>query len=315
VRYRNGVRCPSILMPILAWCSAASLALPAAGGAQRSPSAGADSTVVVLLGTGTPRADPAAWGPATAIVVGRRVFLFDAGAGVMRRASAANLPISGLTATFITHLHSDHTLGYPDLILTTWTGGRKRPLEVFGPHGLQSMTDHIVAAWSDDIDVRTNGLEHLGRNGYAVHVHEIGPGVVYDSGGVKVTAIPVQHGSWKEAFGYRIDTPDRSIVISGDTRPTAAIERAAHGVDILIHEVHPEPDSAMVARNPDWARYLREFHTSDVELGRLAAVAEPKLLILYHFGAYATAGDAVVATIHREGYRGRVIVGRDLDRF
>ena len=302
-------------MPILTWIAVAVFALPRAGGAQRNPAARGDSTVVVLLGTGTPRADPAAWGPATAILVGRRVFLFDVGAGVMRRASAASVPVNGLEATFITHLHSDHTLGYPDLILTTWTGGRTRPLEVFGPHGLQSMTDHIIAAWSDDIDVRTNGLEHLARNGYAVHVHEIEAGVVYDSGGVRVTAIPVQHGSWKEAFGYRIDTPDRSIVLSGDTRPTPAMVQAAHGVDVLIHEVHPEPDAAMQRTRPDWVRYLREFHTSDVELGRLAAAAEPKLLVLYHFGAYASAGDAVVAAIHREGFRGRVIVGRDLDRF
>lgn len=182
----------------------------------------ADSTVVVLLGTGTPRPDPASSGPATAVVVGSRVFLFDAGAGVMRRVNAAKLPIDGPTALFITHLHSDHTLGYPDVIFTTWIMGRRAPLEVYGPHGLQAMTDHIVAAWKDDIDIRTNGFEHGTPNGYAVHVHEIAPGVVYDSGGVRVTAIHVLHGSWKEAYGYRIDTPDRSIVISGDTRPSPA---------------------------------------------------------------------------------------------
>lgn len=200
----------------------------------------ADSTTIVLLGTGGPRPDPEKSGPATAVVVGRRVFLFDAGPGVERRLSAAGLPIDGVTALFVTHLHSDHTLGLPDLIFTSWVMGRRLPLQMYGPHGLRAMTDHIVAAWSEDIAIRTNGLEHETPNGFRVAVHDISPGVVYDSGGVKVTAIPVLHGDWKEAYGYRIDTPNRSIVISGDTRPSPALEAAARGVDVLIHEVYPE---------------------------------------------------------------------------
>jgi ribonuclease BN (tRNA processing enzyme) len=283
---------------------------------QRS-AASADSTVIVLLGTGGPPPVPEASGPATAIVVGSRVFLFDAGAGVMRRMNAAKLPITGPTALFVTHLHSDHTLGLPDVILTSWVVGRQKPLEAYGPHGLQSMTDHIIAAWKDDIDVRTNGLEHETPNGFAVHVHEIAPGVVYDSGGVKITAIPVQHGSWKEAYGYRIDTPDRSIVISGDTRYSTAIEHAARGVDVLIHEVHqtgflpPQRASAPA----EWAAYLREFHTSDVDLGKLAAAAKPKLLVTSHFVGRGGVSDSVVAAIRRQGYQGRIVIGKDLDRF
>jgi ribonuclease BN (tRNA processing enzyme) len=291
-------------------------AVVAAALAQR-PASTADSTVIVLLGTGGPPPVPEASGPATAIVVGSRVFLFDAGVGVMRRMSAAKLRITGPTALFITHLHSDHTLGLPDVIFTTWVVGRRKPLEAYGPHGLQSMTDHIIAAWKDDIDVRTNGLEHETPNGFAVHVHEISPGVVYDSAGVKITAIPVLHGSWKDAYGYRIDTPDRSIVISGDTRYSTAIEQAARGVDVLIHEVHPTgflpPQRA--AAPAEWAAYLREFHTSDVELGKLAAAAKPKLLVTSHFVAGEAVSDSVVATIRRQGYQGRIVIGKDLDRF
>jgi ribonuclease BN (tRNA processing enzyme) len=275
---------------------------------------GGDSTVVVLLGTGNPVPDPDAAGPATAIVVGSRVFLFDAGAGVMRRVRAAKLPISGPTALFVTHLHSDHTLGYPDVILTSWTMGRTTPLEVYGPHGLQAMTDHIVAAWKEDINIRTNGLEHLTPNGYAVHVHEIAPGVVYDSAGVKVTAIPVLHGSWKEAYGYRVDTPDRSIVLSGDTRPSPALEQAARDVDVLIHEAYPEGANAS-SRSTVTAPYRRAFHTSDAELGRLAAAAKPKMLVLYHHVVQADGGESMVATIRGEGYQGRILFGKDLDRF
>jgi len=276
-----------------------------------------DSTVIVMLGTGNPRPDPSAMGPATAIVVGNRTFLFDAGVGVTRQMTAAKLPSPSIAGVFFTHLHSDHTLGYPDLILTTWTFGRHTPLEVYGPHGLTAMTNAIYEAWKEDIDVRTNGLEHNSRGGYRVDTHEISPGVVYDSAGVRITAIPVLHGSWKEAFGYRIDTPARSIVISGDTRPAPALEAAARGVDVLIHEVHPESMATSPPPNADadWARYLREFHTSDVELGKLAAAAKPKLLVLYHFSGRATAEQSVIATIHAQGYTGRVVAAKDLDRF
>ena len=181
---------------------AATLAAAVIGGPIRpvaAPTHGmiADSTMIVLLGTGTPRPDPEASGPATAIVVGARTFLFDAGPGVERQLNAARLPINGVTALFITHLHSDHTLGLPDLIFTSWVMGRKAPMQAYGPRGLRAMVDHILAAWSEDIAIRTNGLEHETANGYAVAVHEIAPGVVYDSGGVRVTAIPVLHGDWK----------------------------------------------------------------------------------------------------------------------
>jgi ribonuclease BN (tRNA processing enzyme) len=275
-----------------------------------------DSTTVVFLGTGNPRPDPTAMGPATAVVVGSRTFLFDAGVGVTRRFTSARLPLPSIAAVFFTHLHSDHTLGYPDLILTTWVQHRTKPLEVYGPHGLSGMTNAIYEAWKEDIDVRTNGLEHLAPNGYRVNVHEISPGVVFDSGGVRVTALAVHHGSWKEAFGYRIDTRDRSIVISGDTRPVASIERAAAGVDMLIHEVHPESAAAPDGHPPaDWLKYSREFHTSDVELGKLAAAAKPKTLVLYHFGAHGAADAEVIANIRAQGYTGRIVVAKDLDRF
>jgi len=274
-------------------------------------------TEVILLGTGTPYPDPNASGPATAIVVNGRVFLFDAGPGVMRRISAANLPLSGPEALFITHLHSDHTLGYADLMLTSWVMRRSRPFPVYGPRGLQRMTNHLLAAYSEDIDVRTNGLEHEVSGGYRVDVHEIRAGVVYEKDGVKVTAINVQHGSWRNAFGFRVDTPDRSIVISGDTRPSESLVEAARGVDILIHEVYPAAHLAPEDRpgGKDWPEYCREFHTSDVELGALAERIRPKLLILDHIMRLGGTDEELIRGIQSGGYRGKVVVGKDLDRF
>jgi ribonuclease Z len=245
------------------------------------------------------------------------VFLFDAGAGVTRRIAAAGLPIDGVTAAFITHLHSDHTLGYPELIFDTWVMGRKTALRVYGPPGITTMTEHLIGAWAEDTVIRITGLERGNPGGYRVDVREVTPGVVYDSGGVKITAIPVSHGSWRYAYGYRVDTPRKHVVISGDTRYSDVLARAAAGADVLIHEVYVES-----ARKPEnrpggglWPQYLSEFHTSDVELGRLAAKAQPKLLVLTHVIPYDAVSAELLADIRRGGFVGRVLVAKDLDRY
>ncbi len=275
------------------------------------------STRVILLGTGTPYPDPSASGPATAVVVGRRVLLFDAGPGVMRRLKAANLPISGPEALFITHLHSDHTLGYADLMLTSWVMRRRAPFPVYGPRGLRRMTNHLLAAYSEDIDIRANGLEHEVAGGFRVDVHEIRAGVVYEKDGVRVTAVAVQHGAWKDAFAYRIDTADRSILISGDTRPSEALVKAASGVDLLIHEVYSAARLKPEDRpgGQDWPRYCREYHTSDVELGALALRIRPKLLILDHIVRMGASDEELLMGVRAGGYEGKAVVGKDLDAF
>jgi ribonuclease BN (tRNA processing enzyme) len=285
------------------------------GAAQGAPAGTQERTVVVMLGTGTPRPLPDVWGPATAVVVGGRVFLVDAGAGVERRLAAAGLPTNGVTATFITHLHSDHVLGLSDLIFTSWVMGRTRPFPVYGPHGLARLTDHLYAAFSEDIRIRTEGLEHESRDGYRIDVREIAPGVVYDSGGVRVTAFLVNHGEWREAYGYRVDSPDRSIVISGDTRPSEELVRMSTGVDVLIHEVQPS-DSTLHPGNrsaAEWASYVRAYHTTALQLGELAARARPGLLIVYHNGRRDSA-DRILADIRRS-FSGPVALAADLQRF
>ena len=235
----------------------------------------------------------------------------------MRQVNAAGLPISGPEAMFITHLHSDHTLGYADVILTSWIMRRASPLPVYGPHGLRSMTQHLLAAYAQDIRIRTYGLERETPGGYRVKVREIRSGVVYERDGIRITAIPVSHGSWKEAYAYRIDTPDRSIVISGDTRPSEALVRASRGVDVLVHEVysplHVAPEDRPGGKY--WPRYMREFHTSDVELGALASRAQPKLLVLTHVINFGSSNDDLLAGIHAGGFNGPVRVGKDLGRY
>jgi len=278
-----------------------------------------DTTALILLGTGTPVPSPSAQGPATAVTVGDRIFLFDAGAGVMRQMAAANLPYRGgpITGVFLTHLHSDHTLGLPDVILTSWVMGRQRPLSIIGPPGTREMADHILAAWREDIAVRTDGLEHGVPGGHRVAVTETKGGVVYDSAGVRITAIPVPHGNWAWSLGYRVDAPGRSIVLSGDTRPSEALAEAARGVDVLLHEVYPEVRLQPEPRpgGEDWVAYMRSFHTSDRELGALAARAKPGLLVLHHVVRMGASDEELIAGVRAGGFRGPVVVGHDLQRF
>ena len=282
------------------------------------PYPSADSTVVLLLGTGFPRPLPDAFGPATVVLVGQRVFLFDAGPGVMHQFAVAKLPLRGPEALFITHLHSDHTIGLPDLIFTTWVMGRRRAIPTVGPPGLAKMVDALYAAYAEDIDIRTHGLEGDAENGWRLAVHEATSGVVYDSAGVSVTAFKVLHGSWPNALAYRIETPTRTIVISGDTRPSDDLVRAATGVDVLVHEVYPDSIYAAQrgARLGDTTNdYFRAFHTSDVELGRLAARAKPKLLVLTHIVRMGATDDQLLRGVRAGGFTGAVVVGKDLGRY
>lgn len=274
------------------------------------------TTKAVLLGTGTPNDDPDRWGPAVAIVVNDQVYLVDAGVGVVRRAAAARaggvapLTATSLSRVFLTHLHSDHTLGLPDLMFSPWVLERKVPLDVYGPTGTADMTRHIEAAWRDDIAMRLYGLEPQYSRNYRAIAHEIQPGRVYDDGVVRVDAIAVAHGSWPEALAYRFQTPDRTIVISGDTTPVDAIASACNGCDVMFHEVYSA--EMFKKRPPEWQRYHKAFHTSTVELAALALKAKPKLLVLYHQLFWGATDDDLVKEIRAAGYKGTVVSGQDL---
>lgn len=282
-------------------------------------------TQVVLLGTGNPQPDPDRSGPATAIVVNGSAYLVDFGPGVVRRSMAAviekgikALEPTNLRVAFVTHLHSDHTVGYPDLIFSTWTIGRRVPLEVYGPKGIKAMTEHILEAYRIDIETRTNadGNQREFPDGYRVNPHEISAGVIYKDANVTVTAFPTKHAM--ESFGYRFDTPDRSIVISGDTNPTQATIDACRGCDVLIHEANT---IAWLAKRPEtFQSFAAKYHTTTVQLAELATKAKPRLLVVYHasialrptVNPLASTPEELLKEIQSR-YTGKVVVGRDLD--
>lgn len=273
-------------------------------------------TQIVLLGTGTPNADPDRSGPSVAIVVNDTPYLVDFGPGVVRRAAAAyrkgvkGLAVHNLKIAFVTHLHSDHTAGYADLILTPAVLDRNAPLEVYGPPGIKAMTRHILKAYRQDMEVRINGLERGNPMAYRVNVREIKPGVVYRDRNVVVTAFPVRHGSWKHAYGFRFETPDRTIVISGDCAPSPSIIENCRGCDVLIHEVYSQ--AGFAGRPARWQRYHASFHTSSRELAEIAVEARPGLLILYHQLMWDSTEEELLNEI-RQLYKGKVVSGHDLD--
>jgi ribonuclease BN (tRNA processing enzyme) len=290
-------------------------------------SPGSEKSVVVMLGTGTPLPDPARSGPATAIVANDTAYLVDAGTNIVRRAAAARdkgiraLEPTNLRIGFLTHLHADHTLGVPDLMITPWIMGRKEPLELYGPEGTQDMVNHILAAYAVDREIRTEGLEHSNNTGWKVRVHEIKPGVVFRDANVTVTAFAVRHGN-VNAYGYRFVTHDRTIVLSGDTSPTDAIAENCHGCDILVSEAYTKASFDLVPA--EWQKYRLAFHTSAQELGAIAAKAKPGLLILYHRGnagcdqsrteqcREAGSEEQLLREV-RQAYNGKVVAGHDLE--
>jgi ribonuclease BN (tRNA processing enzyme) len=270
----------------------------------------AQDTRVILLGTGTPNPEPDRMGPSAAVMSGQHVYIVDFGPGLVRRAAQAGIQMVQLTRGFVTHLHSDHTAGLPDFIFTPAVTGRLTPLELYGPPGLSQMTSLVMKAWKQDMDIRLHGLEPAVAQAYVVHAHDVKPGEIYRDEAVRVVAFSVPHGAWKYAYGYRFEAKDKVIVFSGDTTYSEAVARAAAGCDILVHEVYSA--AGLAKRTPDWQRYHTAFHTSGVDLGRLAAEVKPKKLVLYHQLPMGENSAEVLSEI-RQHFTGEVVYGKDLD--
>jgi ribonuclease Z len=212
---------------------------------------------------------------------------------------------------FFTHLHSDHVVGFPDAWLTGWLISRRnRPLEVWGPPGTENMVSHLRQAFEFDIRFRISD-DKAPPDGAVINAHEISAGVTYEQGGVRVTAITVDHAPVEPAYGYRIEFGGRSVVLSGDTRVSDNLIRAAEGVDLLVHEV-ASPQSFQRAGTPaDRAKPIIEHHVTPEQAGEVFAKAKPRLALYSHIvPPTATADDLVPGT--RKNYRGPLEVGEDL---
>ncbi len=284
-----------------------------------APASAPKAPFVVFLGTGTPGPTPDRQGPSLAVVAGDKAYLVDVGVGIVRQANAAfakgikALNPRGLDIAFVSHLHSDHTIGLPDLILTPWVLGRTSPLELYGPPGISAMAENLLKAYEEDIHIRTTGLEHGNLTGYKVNAHEVTPGVIFQDANVKVTAFAVRHGSWPLALGYRFDADGKSIVYSGDTAPAESVVQACGGCDLLIHEVYFGLPANDVHPPDKWAQYMAAFHTSAPELANIATRAHAKALVTTHLALMGNSSETDLVTALKKGYGGKVLVAHDLD--
>jgi ribonuclease Z len=190
--------------------------------------------------------------------------------------------------------------------------GRRTPLLVFGPEGLKKMVKHLLIAYSEDIRYRLYGLEAANHGGWRVIAHEIQEGIVYRDKRVEVEAFPVKHGTWPNAYGFRFTTPDKVIVISGDTAPCENILKYGRGADILVHEVYYK--KAFDQKSKGARAYHASHHTSTHELGEIARITRPKLLVLYHILFWGAGPEDLLAEIGAK-HDGKVVVGSDLDVF
>ena len=274
---------------------------------------------LILLGTGggpTPKAARSA--PANAIVVGGSTYVIDCGDGVARQMVLAGLSLKSLKAVFLTHQHSDHNADYGNLLLLGWAGNLATPVSTWGPPPLARMTRQFLAL--NDFDIRTR-IADEGRPPLKalIEPHEIRTGGrVMSDANVTVTAALVDHPPVKPAFAYRFDCPDRSIVFSGDTRPSEALVELARGADFLVHEVMYLPALEQLIGTESNARTLREHllasHTTAEDVGRIATRAGVKTLVLSHFvpGGFPAISDETWRAAVRAHFAGEIIVGRDL---
>jgi ribonuclease Z len=282
----------------------------------------AETFRVTLLGTASPSPRPMRFGPSTLVEAGGQKLLIDAGRGVPIRLRQLNVPIGKIDALFLTHFHSDHTSGVPDVWLTGWLapafGQRKGAFHVIGPTGAKQLMDGLQQAYAADIRIREED-EKLSPDDIAVTVDEFSrDGVVYEKNGVRVTAFEVNHGDLiKPAYGYRVDYRGKSVVISGDTRFTENVVKYGTGVDVLIHEVGFAGPEMM--KLPPIQRILAH-HISPREAGTVFDRAKPKLAVYTHIVRLGNASspepsNSEIVNATRQTYKGPLVVGEDLMTF
>ena len=283
-------------------------------------SANGQDITVTLLGTGTPQPSIERFGAATLVEAGGRHFLFDCGRGAAQRIWQQGIPLGKISQVFLTHLHSDHVVGLPDLWLTGWLGtnfGRRTtPLDVYGPEGVVKLTEGLTHAFAWDIAVRSPGNTQPDSSSI-LRPQTIREGIVYDRDGIQIIAFRVDHASnIPEAYGFRLDYQGRAVVISGDTRYSENLIRHAEGADVLVHEVVVA--NAQLLSSSPMVRMIQGLHTTPEDAGRVFTAVSPKLAVFTHLVLLPNTPDAAptlmqdLVTRTRTTYAGDLEVGEDL---
>jgi ribonuclease Z len=268
---------------------------------------------LTLLGTGCPQVDVERYGPASLVRQEEFTFLVDCGSGVTQRLLAADSRGAALDAVFLTHLHSDHIVDLFQLVISSWHQGRDRPQRIFGPTGTRHYCDALMALWRAELDQRIAHERRASTSALELEVTEFQAGEVWDQGGVRVTAIEVDHRPVRYAYGFLFEAGGRRLVFSGDTAYCPALIEAAQGADVLVHECFAHgglaPDRSQ--RTAEGVRNVATYHTSSQEVGKVAAESGVRCLVLNHFVPVRFDKSAVLAEVRRD-YRGPIVLGEDL---
>lgn len=279
--------------------------------------AGEDAVIrVTMLGTGTPLPVPGQYGPSTLIEAGGRAFLFDCGRGCGIRLAQARRPLfNSIDGVFLSHLHSDHIVGLPDLWLNGWTQGRSKPLAIWGPAGTRHLIAGLRSAFAFDIHMRGE-VEQVPSSmaGLGTEIVEIaGDGVIFESDGVTITAFEVDHAAIKPAFGFRIDFGGRSVVLSGDTRPAPNLLRYGTGVDVFVLDVISPMmiETIRARRTPREAAIIIGHHTTAGQAAELFGQIKPRLAVYSHTLNRPDIADDLIS-VTRADYKGPLLVAQDL---
>ena len=275
------------------------------------------STKLFILGTGTPNPNPERMGSSYLVLANDEPYLFDYGTGVIRRIAAFSpswggeyqaLEVENLKYAFLTHIHSDHTLGLADLIITPWIMGRSEPLKIFGPKGAKNMHTNIIKAYQPDIDYRIYGTQPQNSTGYKVIFNELKDKFVYQDENIKVTAFSNDHGDLQESYGFLIETTDKKILISGDTAMSKNLISYGENLDYLIHEIYSQ--KGFNNKTPDWQKYHQAHHTGPKEVAEIANLLQPKSLILSHILFWGSSEQEILDEV-KTFYSGKIIVAED----
>lgn len=268
---------------------------------------------VRLLGTGAPPPDPRRRGPATLLSLGGERVLVDAGSGVGAQLVQAGIRPWDWPRVLITHHHSDHTIDLGHLLITRWIVGQNAPFEVWGPAGTRRQMERLLDWLHLDVEVRRAHMHD--RRPPEVRVTEIEEGRLMEVGGLTVSAFLVDHGPVRPAYGFRFDGGGRSVVVSGDTRPSENLVRWSRGVDCLVHECCEMAHTSWYAgcgwpTIEDKIRDLASYHTQPDQVGAVAAATGARTLVLTHL--MPGSDPAALRAAARRDFVGRIVVGEDL---
>jgi len=236
---------------------------------------------VTILGSGTPRPDIKRFSQSILVEAGEQKLLFDSGRGAVIRLNQMNVDIAKVQSIFFTHLHSDHILGFPDLLLTGWIYRRNEILNIYGPKGIGGYVKNIKKAYQEDINIRTQKPESLDIKGLRTKINVIEEGLIYNQDDVKVFAIEVDHGGGvNHAYAYKIIYKNKAVLISGDTNYSENLVKAAKNVDLLIHEIASAPKS-LISKS-EKVKGIMNYHTTPIEMSKIINQSQPKFVVLNH---------------------------------